>query len=167
MSFRKTYTPSQALEKAKHFCGYQERSHAQVKEKLYGWGLRKAEVEEILSKLIEEDYLNEERFATAFAGGKFRIKQWGKVKIAHALKQQQVSAYNLQIAMREVDPDTYQKTLEKVARKKWTSLQGKRLTPLHRQLKTRAYLLQRGYEPAIVQEILARISADAGKETGD
>jgi regulatory protein len=160
MSFRKTYTPSQALEKAKHFCGYQERSHAQVKEKLYGWGLRKAEVEEVLSRLIEEDYLNEERYATAFAGGKFRIKQWGKVKIVHALKQQQVSPYNLQKAMREVDQEVYRKTLEKLTRKKWTSLQGKGLTPLHRQLKTRSYLLQRGYEPALVQEMLGQISAE-------
>jgi regulatory protein len=167
MSFRKTYTPSQALEKAKHFCGYQERSHAQVKEKLYSWGLRKPEVEEILSRLIEEDYLNEERYATAFAGGKFRIKQWGKVKIAHALKQQQVSTYNLQKAMREVDLDAYRKTLEKLARKKWASLGGKALTPIHRQFKTRAYLLQRGYEPALIQEILGRISAETGGETGE
>jgi regulatory protein len=166
MSFRKTYTPSQALEKAKHYCGYQERSHAQVKEKLYEWGLRKTEVEETLSRLIEEDYLNEERFATAFAGGKFRIKQWGKVKIAHALKQQQVSTYNLQKAMKEVDPEAYRKTLEKLARKKWASLRDKGLTQLHRQLKTRTYLLQRGYEPAIIQEILGKISVENGTDSG-
>ena len=63
-------TPQQALPKAKHYCAYQERCHSEVKEKLYGFGLHKNDVEEILSKLIEEKYLNEERFAVHFAGGK-------------------------------------------------------------------------------------------------
>ncbi len=63
-----------AFQKAKYYCGYQERSHAEMKQKLYGYGLDKAAVEELLSKLIEENYLNEERYAIAFAGGKFRMK---------------------------------------------------------------------------------------------
>ena len=65
----------QALQKIRHFCAYQERCHAEVREKLYGYGLYKTEVETILTQLIEENYLNEERFAEQFAGGKFRIKQ--------------------------------------------------------------------------------------------
>ncbi len=60
--------PQQALQKLKHYCGYQERSHAEVKEKLYSFGLYKNDVETIISQLIEEDYLNEERFAKLFAG---------------------------------------------------------------------------------------------------
>jgi regulatory protein len=81
MAFKKQLTKEQALQKARHYCGYQERSHAEVKEKLYSFGLRRQEVEESLSQLIEEDYLNEERFAQQFAGGHFRMKQWGRVKI--------------------------------------------------------------------------------------
>ena len=76
MAFKKYLTKEQALQKAKHYCGYQERSHTEVKEKLYALGLRKQEVEESLSQLIEEDYLNEERYARQFAGGHFRMKQW-------------------------------------------------------------------------------------------
>ena len=67
----------QALQKIRHFCGYQERSHREVKEKLYSFKLRKQVVEEIICELIEESYLNEERFAIQFAGGKFRMLNWG------------------------------------------------------------------------------------------
>ena len=89
------FTPQQALPKAKHYCAYQERCHSEVKDKLYGFGLTTPEVNEIVSRLIEENYLNEERFAILFAGGHFRTKKWGRVKIAYALKQKQVSAYSI------------------------------------------------------------------------
>ena len=71
---RKNIGTEKALQKIKHFCSYQERSHQEVKEKLYSFGLYKADVELLLSQMIEENYLNEERFAIAFAGGRFRIK---------------------------------------------------------------------------------------------
>src|ERR1700709_658618 len=93
MAFKKYLTREQALQKARHYCGYQERCHSEVKEKLYSLGLHKQQVEECLSQLIEENYLNEERFAQQFAGGKFRMKQWGRVKIKYELKQKQVSEY--------------------------------------------------------------------------
>ena len=87
---KKYLTPAQALQKLKHFCGYQERSHYETQQKLYSLGLYKKDVEILLSQLIEENYLNEERYATAFAGGRFRIKQWGRVKIKYELQQQPV-----------------------------------------------------------------------------
>ena len=83
-------TPKQAFPKIKQFCAYQERCHSEVKEKLYGYGLNKDDVEELISKLIEENYLNEERFAIVFAGGKFRSKNWGKVKIKYELNEHTV-----------------------------------------------------------------------------
>ena len=85
--YKQQLTKEQAHQKAKHYCAYQERCHSEVKEKLYGFGLRKSDVEDLLSKLIEEDYLNEERFAIQFAGGRFRMKQWGRIKIKYELKQ--------------------------------------------------------------------------------
>src|SRR5882762_609956 len=101
---RKTrLSQEQALQKAKHYCAYQERCHSEVKEKLYSFGLWKQEVETILSQLIEEGYLNEERFAIQFAGGKFRMKQWGRVKIKYELKQRQVSEYCVKKALKEID----------------------------------------------------------------
>ena len=83
----------QAFLKIKHYCAYQERSHKEVMGKLYDLGLFKKDAELLVSQLIEEGYLNEERFAIQFAGGKFRIKQWGKKKIVYALKEKQVSEY--------------------------------------------------------------------------
>lgn len=159
MEYRKTYTPAQALQKARHFCAYQERSHAQVKEKLYAWGLRKAEVEEALSRLIEDQYLNEERFAQAFAGGKFRMKQWGRVKIRHELERQQVSAYNIRKALEDIDEADYRKTLQKLATRKWASIRGVGITALTRKAKTTAYLLQKGFEPGLVRQTLAEMAA--------
>jgi regulatory protein len=89
---KKYLTPDQAWQKIKHYCAYQERSHQETKDRLYGYGLSTKDVEVLLSKLIEEDYLNETRFATLFAGGHFRTKKWGRVKIAYELKQKRVSA---------------------------------------------------------------------------
>src|SRR5213082_1811867 len=90
---RRKIGKEQALQKLKHYCGYQERSHVEAIEKLYSFGLYKQEVEECISRLIEEDYLNEERFAMAYARGKFRMKRWGKIKIRYALKEKAVSDY--------------------------------------------------------------------------
>lgn len=160
LEYRKTYTPAVALQKARHFCAYQERSHAQVTRKLYGWGLRKADVEQVVASLIEEQYINEERFAVSFAGGKFRMKQWGRVKIAHALKQEQVSAHNLRKALDEIDQAVYLQTLEKLARKKWASISGQGITSLTRRAKTAAYLQQKGFEPALVSPLLKRLAAE-------
>ena len=105
--YKQTFTPDQALPKAKHYCAYQERCHSEVKDKLYSFGLNKKEVEQILSQLIEENYLNEERFAIQFAGGRFRIKQWGRVKIKYELKQKQVSEYSIKKALEQIKETEY------------------------------------------------------------
>ena len=143
---RKNYlTPDQAFQKLKHFCGYQERTHQEVKDKLYSLGLWKQDVETTLSKLIEEDYLNEERFAKAFAGGKFRMKQWGRVKIIYEMKQKGISAYCMKIGLREIDQDEYEKTLRKLAEKKLATLGGEK-NGFTKKRKLMDYLLQKGYE---------------------
>ena len=106
-------TPQQALPKAKHYCAYQERCHSEVKEKLYGFGLNKMEAEQIISKLIEENYLNEERFAILYAGGHFRTKHWGRVKIKYELKKKMVSEYCIKKALASINSADYIKTLNK------------------------------------------------------
>src|ERR1051325_6721641 len=121
---RKYLTKEQALQKLRHYCGYQDRSHAEVKSKLYELGVRKADHDEIIATLIEEDYLNEERFAIAFAGGKFRMKQWGKVKIKYELKQKQVSEYNIKTALKQINDEQYVKTLHHLAEEKYADLKS-------------------------------------------
>jgi regulatory protein len=159
MTFRKTYTPQQSYPKIKHYCSYQERSHAEVKEKLYGFGLRKPEVEELISKLIEENYLNEERFAESFTRGHFRIKQWGRVKIKYELRQKQVSDYNIQKALASIEEEAYLKTLKKLAETKWKSIKAPGVNVYTRLAKTTAYLLQKGYEPVYIKRVLAEIKS--------
>src|SRR6476619_6401763 len=90
MLYKKQLTKEQALQKLKHYCSYQDRCHHEVKEKLYSLGVRRSDHDEIIATLIEQEYLNEERFAIAFAGGRFRVKEWGRVKIKYELKQKQV-----------------------------------------------------------------------------
>src|SRR5437763_6468704 len=121
---RRRIGKEQALQKLKHYWGYQERSHVEAREKLYSFGLYKQEVEECISRLIEEDYLNEERFAMAYAGGKFRMKNWGRKKIYYGLKEKQVSEYNIKKAMKEIDEEAYEKKLKELTEKKYASLKG-------------------------------------------
>lgn len=143
-----------ALPKIRHYCAYQERGHQEVKEKLYAFGLRKTEVEELMATLIEEDYLNESRFAEQFAGGKFRMKKWGKVKIAHELKQRQVSSYNMKKALAAIPEEDYTHTLQKLVHDKWITLKHEQY--INRQAKTMAYLLQKGYEAPLIKEALKK-----------
>lgn len=147
-------TPEQALQKIKHYCAYQERSHAEVKEKLYGFGLYKKEVEPIMGTLIEENYLNEERFAIAFAGGHFRTKQWGRVKIKYHLKQKQVSEYCIKKALKTIDEDDYRQTLEKLFTEKLKTLKGEKNIFIKKR-KLQDHLLQKGFESELVRELLA------------
>ena len=147
---KKSLTKEQAYQKLKHYCAYQDRCHSEVKTKAYSFGLRKPEVEELTSKLIEENCLNEERFAKAFAGGKFRIKQWGRLKIRSELKNKQVSYYCIAAALDEIDDLKYKETLHKLAVKRWNSIKGAGTNLFVKMTKTRDHLLLKGYESNLV-----------------
>ena len=142
-----------ALQKIKHFCSYQERSHQEVKEKLYSFGLYKDEVESMLSQLIEENYLNEERFAIAFAGGKFRVRQWGRIKIKYELKQRRISDYCIRKAISSIDEAEYEKTLQKLYEHKLLSLKSEKNVLVKKQ-KLQSFLMQKGFEPALISGII-------------
>lgn len=150
------FTPQQSLPKAKHYCAYQERCHSEVKNKLYGFGLNIKEVDQILSTLIEENYLNEERFAIQFAGGHFRSKKWGRVKIAHALKQKQVSAYCIKKALKQIDEDDYLTTLQKIFDDKLKTLKSEKNIFIKKR-KLQDHLMQRGFENDLIRDLLKRI----------
>jgi len=156
MEFKQQFTPDQALQKARQYCAYQERCHKEVKDKLYGFGLHKKDVEEILSKLIEENYLNEERFAIQFAGGRFRIKRWGKVKIKYELKQKQVSDYCIKKALAAIDDDDYEKAAQKLFDEKLRTLKSEKNIFIKKR-KLQDHLLQKGYEAEIVRRMISKI----------
>lgn len=146
-----TPTKEQALQKLRQYCGYSERCHADVVSKLYDLGVWKKDHDEILATLIEENYLNEERFAKLFAGGHFRQKEWGRNKIKQHLKLKNISAYCLKKAMQEIDDDEYNRVLQKLFLKKWESLKGEK-NRFIKMKKTSDFLLQKGYEASLVNE---------------
>lgn len=150
--YKKQLTREQALQKLKHYCSYQERCHSEVKEKLFSLGVWKKEHDEIIASLIEEGYLNEERFAIAFVGGKFRMKQWGRVKIKYELKQKQVSEYCIKKALQQIDEAAYEKVILRLAKEKYGSLKSEQY--LVRKKKTMDYLFQRGFEGELVNNAI-------------
>jgi regulatory protein len=154
---RGSLSPEQALQKARHYCGYQERCHQEVKEKLYSFGLRRQDVDMAIASLIEENYLNEQRFAIQFAGGHFRMKQWGRIKIRYELKQRQVSEYNIKIAMATIPEEDYAQTLTRLADRKMETLQTES-NLFVRKKKLHDYLLNRGYEQDLITADLSRFS---------
>lgn len=142
-----------ALQKAKHYCAYQERSHKEVREKLYSFKLYKKEVEQLIAQLIEEDFLNEERFAIAFARGHFNLKKWGKEKIKYELKQKQVSEYCIREALNAINNSDYNKTFESVAVSKLKSLKSEKNIFVKKK-KIKAFLQQKGFELKMIYSYL-------------
>ncbi|MBC7890277.1 MAG: RecX family transcriptional regulator [Ferruginibacter sp.] len=149
-------TPKQALPKIKHYCAYQERCHSEVKEKLYSYGLYKNDVEEIASTLIEENYLNEERFAIIYAGGHFRTKHWGRVKIKYELKKKQVSEYCIKNALAQINEGDYLKTFNKIATIKLNGLKSEK-NILIKKKKLQDHLRAKGYESNLINEVVNEI----------
>jgi regulatory protein len=152
----KYLTKEQALQKLRHYCTYQERSHYEVIQKLWELSIKKSEHDEIIATLIDEDYLNEERFAIQFAGGKFRMKDWGKKKILYGLREKKVSDYSIKKALAAIDEEDYIKTLNKLTEEKYNSLKGEQY--LERKKKTIDYLIQKGYEYELVNKALSYLA---------
>ena len=146
-------TPSQALEKIKHYCAYQERCHSEVREKLFDFGLKKDEIDEILLYLIENNFLDEQRYAEQFVGGHFRRKKWGRIKIRYALKNKQISEHCIKKAMLVIDEDDYLKTLKKLFDEKNRTLKSEK-NQFIRKKKIRDHLLQKGYESGYIQDLI-------------
>lgn len=151
-SLKLPISPEKAVPKAQRYCAFQERSQQEVRDKLYSWGLHRNEVENILSTLISDGFLKEERFAEAFAGGKFRIKKWGRVKIKQALKAKQVSDPLIRKALSSISDTDYRKMLEKVIAEKAAKTQEKDRFKFNQQLAR--YAISRGFEAELVWEVI-------------
>ena len=121
---------------------------------MYSFGLNKKEVDQILSQLIEENYLNEERFAIQFAGGRFRIKQWGRVKIKYELNQKQVSEYCIKKALSFISEKDYVNTLQKTVDAKLKTLKSEKNIFIKKR-KLQDHLLQRGFEIVLIREVIS------------
>jgi regulatory protein len=144
----KKFTPEEAKHKILQYCAYQERSHQEVKNKLYGFGLFSGQVDELITYLITEGFLNEERFARAFAGGKFRMKKWGRLKIVRELERHNLTSNCIRLGLREISEQAYQNTLREMIRKKGEQLEEPNL--FIKRDKVARYAMQKGFEPEMV-----------------
>lgn len=148
---KKSFTPvdfKTAMQKAEAYCAYQERSQYEVRGKLIQLGIRGNELEEIILHLITENFLNEERFAKAYALGKLRMKSWGKNKIAQGLKLKQVSAPLIKKALQNLDEEEYLEKLKNLLEKKAENIKEK--VAYQRNYKLMQYALSKGFEQDLI-----------------
>ncbi len=145
-------TKEAVLQKLRHYCAYAERCHAEIVSKLYDLGVWKKDQDEIVITLIQENYLNEERYAIAFAGGHFRSKKWGRNRIKSALKLKGISEYCIKRAMKEINEQEYAQTLQRLFDEKWQRLGGT-TNRFVKMKKTQDYLQQKGYELHLIQSL--------------
>jgi regulatory protein len=149
---KKKLTPNQATIKAQLSCAYQERCQQEMRDKLYEWGLFSNDVENIIANLISDNFLNEERFAKAYAGGKFRIKKWGRIKIRIELKKRKISDYCIRKGMLEIEESDYLKTLKEIIAKKLKEIPKGKIQI--RNYKAAQYAISRGFESDLVWEAI-------------
>lgn len=140
------------LAKAENYCAYQERSQQEVRDKLYEWGLYPNQVENIITRLIENNFLNEARFAVAYATGKFRQKGWGKIKIKQGLKLKKVSEPLIKKALNSIDGDDYLQMLNRIIEKKSATITEK--VAYKRRYKLQQYAMSRGFEGDLISDVL-------------
>lgn len=150
MKPQQSYTVEEATRKMEQYCAYQERCHKEVVERLKKMNMIPLAIDSIVNHLIEHNFLNESRFAKAYARGKFNVKKWGRNRITRELKLREISRFNIRDAMNEIPEEEYLNTLHDIA--------GKRLSQigennhLKKKQKLVNYLLYRGWEPHLVYD---------------
>lgn len=149
-----------ALDKLKRYCAYQDRCHQEVRKKIISLKIYGDDLEEIITALIKEDYLNEERFARSYARGKFRIKQWGRNKIKQQLYGRRISDYCIRKAMTEIDEEEYFQALQSIISKQ--VLKHDTLTKLLAKDKAIKYAITRGYESNLIFQVIKTIENEEG-----
>lgn len=150
MNPQKTYTVDEAQKKLENYCAYQERCHKEVRGKLREMRMIPEAVDKIMVHLIQNNYLNEERFAKAFVRGKFRIKKWGKNRLVRELKFRDISKFSIDTALKEIDAYAYHQTLEELVQKRIAQVKEK--NSYKKKRKVADYLLYRGWESHLVYQ---------------
>ncbi|MFZ4542946.1 MAG: regulatory protein RecX [Saprospiraceae bacterium] len=154
MNFKKKYTDyAGALTALQRFCAYQERSHSEVRNRLLEIGIYGEELDRIIVDLINDNFLNEERFAKVFARGKSNIKKWGRIKIENELKFRKISTYCIRKGMEEIDEHIYVENLRQLLRKKHVAFPDQD-NQFRTEQKLYQYAIQKGYEADLISSIL-------------
>jgi regulatory protein len=150
MQTRKTYTLEEAIKKAEHYCAYQERCHKEVRDKLKTWHMIPEAIDVVMVHLLQENFLNETRFAEAFVSGKLRIKKWGRLRLTLELKQRDISSVTINLALSKIDEGEYLEIFNALAEKKALLIQDANVYKSRKKLID--YLLYRGWETHLIYE---------------
>lgn len=140
----------EVIQKMEYYCAYQERCHAEIKEKLYSFQVTPDEKDQIIVHLLDHNYLNEERFASVYTQSKLHQKKWGKKRITLELKAKQISSFLITKSIREIDANEYQSIFDQVSEKHWDTITEK--NTLKKRKKFCDYLLRKGWESDWVYE---------------
>lgn len=154
---KEVYSIKDACNKIEHYCAYQERCHTEVENKLRTMKMDSEEISVIISHLINDNFLNESRFACSFARGKHRIKHWGKIRIVNELKFRNITSYNINLALKEIPQEEYTTTFDMVSERQWENIRETNM--LKKRKKFCDYLLRRGYESNLVYEKVKELEA--------
>lgn len=149
---RKDLSLKEAYQKATAFCAYQERTVQEVKDKLLSLEVEQEVIDEMIEQLQAEKFISQDRFAKAFAGGKFRLKKWGRLKIRQELKLRGLSEAEIQLGFQEIDPDLYEQTLYDLLEKK--NRLEKTTNVLERKQKLLRFGLSKGYEQDMIWDVI-------------
>jgi regulatory protein len=150
-------TKNEIQSKLEYYCSYQERCYKEVEEKMYSFSLTNTEKEVLLTYLIENNFINEERFAKSFVRGKHNYKFWGKNRIMNELKFRNISSRIITIALKEISEETYIENFHQLAEKHWYNI-----TEHKGQKKNKKFvdfLLRKGYEKSLIYEKLKELEA--------
>jgi regulatory protein len=148
MQNKKSFTVDELQKKMEYYCVYQDRCHQEVERKMAEYQLIPEAKEKILLYLIEHDFLNEERFSKSFARGKFRIKNWGKQRIIRELKSKNISNYNINSALKEIDDEDYLETIYRITKNRNHTITEKNI--YKRKKKLQDFLMRKGYEYELI-----------------
>lgn len=153
---KKKLSYSSALKKISSFCAYQERSLFEVRAKLEDWGLQAEEVDKLISRLEEQDFLNEKRFVESFVRGRFGLKKWGKVRIRQELKMRQIPNDMIMEALNALNEVEYEETLNFLAERKWKLTKEPDL--YKKKAKVSRFLLFRGFESDRIKDVVDKLA---------
>lgn len=155
-------TPAEIQAKLEYYCAYQDRCHQEVEHKIWSFKLSDSEKDQLIVYLINNDFLNEERFARSFARGKHRIKHWGHTRIINELKMRHIGQRNITTALKEITPEEYEATFMALAERIWESIRDNNITKKRK--KFCDYLLRKGWESNLVYEKMKEFNSSTGSD---
>ncbi|MFC4738621.1 regulatory protein RecX [Flavobacterium ponti] len=147
---KKSLSFDETRKKLEYYCAYQDRCHQEVYQKMFSFNLTSNEKEEVMVYLINNNFLNEERFAQSFVRGKHNYKKWGKTRITNELKARNISSTIIKIALKEINDSLYFEAFEELANKHWETISETNL--MKKRKKFCDYFMRKGWENELIYE---------------